>query len=98
MDKADKDEVQNALAFLNEYAKEHFTYEEKYMKENDYPELESHKKQHENFVRNYLKFKNDFDNGASSEKLILEIEKFLGEWWIEHIGHEDKKYSVYIGK
>ena len=89
-------EVFEAVDFFNKYFREHFSYEEKYMQENNYPGLEEHKNKHEDFVKKYFIFKDKLDRGDDSGELIMEIETYLGQWWIEHIGKEDQKYHHFI--
>lgn len=87
--------VKEAIGFLDSYIKEHLLFEEEYMKSINYPHLEEHKKIHQDFIQKYYKFKGEFNRGEENEKLMLEIEKYIGEWWIEHIGKEDKKYYLF---
>ena len=87
-------EVVDALAFFEQYMNEHFSYEEKYMLEHSYAELEEHKKKHQSFKDKYSDFKNKLDAGTTPGQVLIGIEEFLGEWWLEHIGHEDRKYYL----
>lgn len=88
--------VIDAVNFLDRYINEHLAYEEKYMKDHNYPGIELHIKYHENFIEHYKDFKNKLLGGVSRETLALEIEQYIGNWWLEHIGHEDHKYAEYI--
>jgi len=84
------------IPFLDQYIKEHFSYEEEYMKKINYPYINKHKKEHQNFIKNYVKFKTEFDRGSDRKKLIERIEKFLGTWWVMHIVKEDKEYQLFL--
>lgn len=90
------EEILKALNFFEDYYEEHFPYEEEYMKKHSYPEIEEHKKRHEEFIKNYLELKEKFKSGASPDSVMVDIEKHLGEWWIEHIGKADQKYHAFI--
>jgi len=86
-----------ALDELVEYTKTHFSYEEGLMKDNDYPDFESHKAQHEemfNKVRAVLaEYERDHDTAMSNAV------EYLKAWLINHINGTDKQYSSYlIGK
>jgi hemerythrin-like metal-binding protein len=87
-------EVANALKFFEQYVNEHLAYEETYMRRHEYAELDAHKKAHEGFRRKYAEFKKQFDSGTTPFLLLVDMEGFLGQWWIEHIGHEDRKYYL----
>ena len=84
------------IPFLDQYIKEHFSYEEEYMKKIGYPHLDEHVKMHGDFIQMYYKFKSEFNDGTNKDKLISDIESYVGEWWINHIGKEDKKYHLYL--
>ena len=88
--------ITEAISFLDKYINDHLTYEEFYMEEHKYPGLEEHKKYHGDFIEKYLDFKNRHDAGVSPESLALEIEEYIGNWWLNHIGKEDHKYAEYI--
>lgn len=92
----DSKEVHEAVNFFDKYCKEHFSYEEHYMKEHSYPYIEEHKNKHQEFSGKYIVFKEKLNSGMSAEQLITEIETYLGKWWIEHIGKEDQKYHSFI--
>lgn len=91
-----KEVHENMIPFLDQYIKEHFSYEEEYMKRINYPNINKHKKEHRNFIKNYVKFKTEFDNGVDRSKLVSKIEKFLGTWWVMHIAKEDKEYHGFF--
>lgn len=90
-------EIEESLSFLDAYVKEHFSYEEEYMRKNNFPQIEEHTKYHTDFAGQYQEFKKKFTEGADMNQLLIEIEKFVGMWWIEHIGIEDRKYYEFIG-
>lgn len=90
------EKVSEAISFFDKYIAEHLAYEEKYMLDRGYPDFEHHKKQHNEFVANSIIFKEQFDKGYEPKQLILDTEKYLGNWWLHHIGVEDKKYYLYF--
>lgn len=90
-------QVKSALDFFDQYITEHFKFEEEYMKEMNFPDLDEHIKYHQDFVQKYFDFKEKFSQ-IPPEELILEIEEYLGNWWIEHIGKEDKKYYLFANR
>lgn len=90
--------VDEAITFLGQYIDGHLKYEEEYMKENNYPELALHQAEHQDFIKNYKKFRGQKNDQVSIEILAQEIEQYLGNWLINHIGQTDKKYAEYIEK
>lgn len=93
---ANSAQAKEAINFFDQYIKEHFSYEEDYMKNINFPGIEEHKKKHYDFIKNYNKFKEEFNQNISIDKLIMEMESYVGDWWIEHIGKEDKKYQLFL--
>jgi hemerythrin len=81
---------------LIEYTRVHFTTEESVMSISGYPDVEAHKKQHENLivmVNDYVK-KYEQDPNASSYDLLF----FLKRWLTEHIIKSDKTLGDYLVK
>ena len=92
-----KDEVFEALDFLQSYAAEHFESEEYFMKEKKYPEREKQRVQHGYFMDEIFKLGDELqaDGGFNEENL----EKLLDHaylWFVNHINSEDKKIAEYI--
>ena len=92
----DEETVDDAISFLGKYINNHLTYEEDYMAKNGYPDLEQHKLSHQDFVNNYKIVGEKRRAGAPVESLALQIEQYLGNWLIEHIGQADQKFAEYI--
>ena len=90
-------EVTNALNFFEKYVDEHLTYEEEYMERRGYQDLKEHKEKHEGFRVQYKDFKDQLEAGKLSVDDLIKIEKFLGEWWINHICYEDQQYHQSLG-
>jgi len=78
-----------------DYAKTHFSDEEKYMREAGYPELRKHKKQHKKFVTDIKKSVKLFEKGKTTP---IEMVDFLKNWLLEHIAVSDKQYAPYLAK
>jgi len=49
-----------------------------------------------NKAKKYNDFENRFNENGYSLEMLQEVETFLGDWWVKHIGQEDKKYADYI--
>jgi len=78
-----------------EYARVHFSDEEEYMGLVYYPELDEHKKQHEEFVVVIKKSIQLFETGEAAP---IELANFLKDWLLNHIAISDKKYAPYLTK
>ena len=89
-------EVSEAIDFLEKYGKEHFYDEEAYMLKHQYPYEEEHHKEHYSFIKSSKLFKEKLGSGIDPREVILDIEAYLGQWWVKHIRQEDKKYATFI--
>jgi methyl-accepting chemotaxis protein len=83
------------LASLAAYCVEHFTDEERQMKEQRYPGYERHKLAHEAFVQKVQETIVDFENHRLSPASIMDL---LSQWLMEHILKVDKEYSEFFLK
>lgn len=86
------EDVADELNELIEYARIHFSTEEKYFDEWKYPFTNEHEIVHAQLTLDILKFKERFDNG---EKVLKEITDFLKEWLGVHLKIYDGKYAKY---
>ncbi len=87
-----------AMNFFVDYVRQHLTYEEAYMAQGGYPELEEHKKKHAEFFKKYEEIRQRIaESKELPDMLLVDIERYLGNWWLGHIGHEDKKYAKFFG-
>ena len=91
-----KDILGKIISGLISYAGTHFKTEEKYFDRFGYPETNSHKKEHSDFVQNVSEFKNKYDSGALT--LSIEVMNFLNNWLQNHIKGSDKKFGPFFNE
>ena len=91
-----KTPVKDALAECVDYAIIHFGTEEKLMSEIKYPDLPRHKKEHDNFTRKVQKDFAGFDEMTFTN--ALQFVKFLYDWILSHVAHEDKLIANFVQK
>jgi len=94
---ARSEEVKTAVDFFKQYADEHFAYEEAYMESLAYKDIVDHKALHKEFINKYNDFRALLDGGTALDAVLIDVEGFLGQWWVDHIGHEDQKYHASRG-
>ena len=86
-----------ALDELVDYTKTHFTYEEGLMRDNNYPDFEPHKAQHEKMFEKVREVLAEYEQ--DQDTAMANAAEFLKDWLINHINGTDKAYSSYlIGK
>ncbi len=85
------DEILNELV---EYTKYHFTREENMLKENNYPDYDVHKKQHEAMINQVSIFIDEYR--VDSNRTIDDVIQYLKSWLINHINGCDQEYSSFL--
>lgn len=91
-----KDVLSKILDGLIDYTGYHFTNEEKYMNQYNYPEYQLHKLEHDKLVKQVLDFQSDFRSGKIG--ISVQIMNFLKEWLMNHILGTDKKYGPFFNE
>ena len=85
----------NTLHECVEYVKTHFRDEETLMKACGYEGFAEHKKRHDEFIETVLQTSRSVQN-ENNIKSALKFVKFLYDWVLSHIAHEDKLYAKSI--
>jgi len=94
----EEDKIITTLEFMVDYTDFHFTAEEKYMAENDYPGLEEQKKQHQEFKVILKHIVEDFKEEGPTKALATSINVFLLNWLINHIKGSDLKLGKFFSE
>ena len=96
-----KDEIDSTIAFLEDYARTHFSYEEEQMKEAQYDALVEHQKYHATYMANLAEIKKlaaaPRVKGVSYE-LSVDTNMMVVDWIVDHIMKVDKKFGEHIKK
>ncbi len=88
------DTLGKILNGLIDYTATHFRTEEKYFDRFGYPEADSHKREHSEFVKKVSEFKEGFENGELG--LSIQVMNFLCDWLQNHITGADRKYAPFL--
>lgn len=92
-----RDFITGVIERLDKYAKEHFSFEEEYMRLAAYPDLEAHIKEHEVFNEWIYSVKTTYTRAPESPFLIGDlVNDFVSEWLVRHIMKVDMKYRDFI--
>lgn len=81
---------------LNDYAENHFALEETYMRELEYPDMESHIVAHDRFRSELGIMLRDYNRLDNQVRETLSF--FLTEWLTRHVFGIDKKLEEFIIK
>lgn len=94
-----RNEIDGTLRFLDDYAKFHFSEEEKRMAEAGYAGLEAHKLLHAVYLKNILELKRLAElprEGGMSYELSVTANQIVVDWIRTHIMQEDKRFGAFI--
>lgn len=93
-DKEVKNKLKEIITKLFKYVGTHFSNEQKYMEEIDYPELENHKILHKNMLTMLTNLISEL-NKLELEDIEKLLFNFIEEYFIRHIVLEDKKIQLW---
>jgi len=88
--------IATTLNFMIDYTNFHFTAEVKHMAENGYPELENHKKMHEEFKTTLANMEEDLEEEGATQLLADSIDTLLVKWLFEHIRTIDVAFGKFL--
>jgi hemerythrin-like metal-binding protein len=83
------------LSKLLEYARIHFTTEERIFDKYKYPYSNEHKLEHAKLIQETMKL---YDDSKSNKKEAKELIYFLKNWLEKHLKKHDFKYAKYFKK
>lgn len=90
----DRKDVARVLNQLIQYGELHFQDEERIMAQEGYPELESHRAIHEKLIIEIFKLNEELAD--QSRLLERDITKFLKQWLVDHIVHNDYEFRNFL--
>jgi hemerythrin len=94
--KDNHEQVNHVLDELMNYTKVHFAVEECLLRLFEYPSYDQHKAIHDGIIKKLDGLYAQFKSGDT--KVGMELLLFLKDWLMDHISHEDKKYSPHLQK
>lgn len=89
-------EIVKTLDFLIEYTNFHFSTEEKYMNETNYPGLRHQQMQHEEFKATLRDLTVDFEEDGATRALAESVNTFLMNWLVRHIKAVDVQFGTFL--
>lgn len=91
-----KEEVLKLLLFLDDYVKEHFTAEERLQIRSGYPDYPAHKAAHQQFMADVERLTREFRDEGATLPLVIQTNKTLSSWLIQHIKRVDTAFAGYL--
>ncbi len=91
-----KEEVLKVIDYLGAYVITHFSDEEGLQKKYGYPEYNSHKLLHTQFVKDFGILKDTLNKDGVTPMIIIKMNKLLIDWLLNHIKKTDKELAVFL--
>lgn len=89
-----KEACGKVLKELTDYTVYHFSMEEDYMKQTQYPESPGHMTAHKDLIAQVIEFQKGFESGKIG--LSMDLFDFLNKWLVDHIMATDKKFGQFL--
>ncbi len=90
-----KEETEKTLDLLCDYILKHFSDEEALQKQAGYPKYDWHKGQHQIYVNEIGKLKQEFYANGTSAKFTLDLNNSIVNWIVRHIKAADVEFGKY---
>lgn len=91
-----RQEVLGTFRFLEEYTIQHFQDEERVMLEYNYPQIRSHKAEHQQFIEAVASLRDELGEDNVTGPFVAQVNRKVVEWIISHIKKEDKALASHI--
>lgn len=89
-----RQKLQNLLAQMLRYTREHFSHEEQMMADASFPELVAHRAEHAGLTRMTNSFQERFERGENT--ITIELMQFLMIWIRRHTTTSDLRFGDYL--
>jgi len=89
------EKITKVMTFLSDYTRQHFRREEQLMRDCDYPDIDTHNKQHEAFIGIITALQSKLSADGDSLDMSLEINDSLVAWLVDHVLGSDKQLAKY---
>lgn len=91
-----EEELQETFKFLEEYIITHFSMEEGFMEQFQYPEIKAHKALHKDFIEKLTSLKEKSEKEGATLSIMVEMNRFISNWLIQHISTVDKELGAFL--
>jgi len=92
-----QEKMNEVIEFLDEYIAKHFSEEEEFMQQYEYPGYSVHKALHIKFVEDFHYLKREiYQKKEKSLYLVLRVQVLITEWLTNHITKVDKLFALFV--
>jgi hemerythrin len=91
-----KDVVDEIIGFLEEYVVTHFGTEENLMRLYNYPDYNTHKSHHEQFIKSFGELKKELTATGPGTHIVVMTNRIVVNWLNSHIRNVDKLLGAFL--
>ena len=91
-------EIAKVFRYLVTYVFNHFNSEEELMKQHQYPEYESHREDHQNFIKKISRLNKQLKEQGVTVDFTNELKLVFIELLAEHIDEVDRRFVAFLNK
>lgn len=93
----EEEEIARLFDFLKEYTQDHFTAEERLMRDSGYPESEGHAAEHRAFCEKIADLEGRMAAEGMTRVLKRDFDEAVIDWLFDHICRTDRALGKYLG-
>ncbi len=93
-----KEHVEHLLDFLKKYTDDHLNLQGRFMSTHGYPNRDEHENEHQSFIAELKRMNSILETEGITSTMVLELQNSMGEWFVHHIGIQDKNLGNYLKK
>jgi hemerythrin-like metal-binding protein len=91
-------EMGQLLGFLRDYCRDHFSTEERLMRESAYLMVATHGAQHRVFERRFREVEESMAKHGATSAVVFDLKGLIYSWLVDHIAAVDVKLAAHLAK
>ncbi len=92
------EELGQLVAFLHQYAVEHFGAEEEHMRRTRFRGYARHKAEHDRFISDLMALAREHERSGAGAFMSLKVNHWLSQWLREHVSGTDAELGKFLVK
>lgn len=95
-DALNEEDINQTLDFIWVYTIEHFATEEELMNNYDYPAIDSHRRAHMEFRKQYMSYRKQIQRSGVNQDTMRNLMFFMRDWFFHQISTHDIKMAEFL--
>jgi hemerythrin len=91
-----REAVVETLAYLEDYTRKHFSAEEAEMRSHQYPEIETHRRAHLEFIGRVSELRSEIERSGTGTYLVVTTNRAVVDWLLSHVKRLDRGFADWL--